>query len=266
MMLQVKDNDGLLDLVSAYVTVTPPGGSSPVSKQPATVTLSNMIQTYTGSALTPTATTNPPGLAITWTNAPQTAVGSYAVTATVNDPNYQGSATGTFTINKAAASVTLSNMIQTYTGSPLAPTATTNPQGLAITWTNAPQTKVGSYLVTAKVNDPNYQGSADGTFTITPAPTSSTPPSVSITNPLGGTVPRSSKITIEAAAIEGTNPLARVDFLVNASVKCSDAAAPYTCSWSVPAAPGKNYQLQAKAYDTGGNVGASAIVTVTSSR
>ena len=46
-----------------------------------------------------------------------------SATVTITDPNYQGSATGTFLINKADATVTLSNLTQTYTGSPLTPTA-----------------------------------------------------------------------------------------------------------------------------------------------
>ncbi len=40
--------------------------------------------------------------------------------------------------------------------------ATTTPAGLAIVWTGAPQTNPGSYLVTATVNDCNYEGSASG--------------------------------------------------------------------------------------------------------
>ena len=48
------------------------------------------------------------------------------------------------TIAKAAATVTLGNLIQTYTGSPLTPTATTVPPGLAIVWTNAPQTNAAA--------------------------------------------------------------------------------------------------------------------------
>jgi MBG domain len=337
-ILQVMDNNGLLDVFPAYVTVTPPSSSIP-SKTPASVTLSNMslsytgstlapsattnppglaitwtnapqtqpgsyavtatvndpayqgsasgtftitktaasvvlsnmTQSYTGGALTPSATTNPPGLAITWTNAPQTNAGSYTVTATVNNPNYQGSASGTFTINKAAASVVLSNMTQTYTGGALTPTATTNPPGLGITWTNAPQTQAGSYAVTAAVNNANYQGSAGGTFTINPAspppppPAGTTPPSVSITSPVAGTL-QIGTVTIQAAVTQGTNPIARVDFLINGSVKCSDTATPYTCVWKMPGGPGKSYQLQAQAYDTAGQIGASAVVNITSSR
>ena len=142
-------------------------GTFMITPAPATVTLSNLTQTYTGNPLTPTATTNPAGLGITWTGAPDTNAGNYPVTATVNNPNYQGNASGTFMINKASATVTLSNLTQAYTGNPLTPTATTNPAGLAIQWTGAPDTNVGTYPVTATVNNPNYQGSASGTFTIT---------------------------------------------------------------------------------------------------
>ena len=243
-------------------------GTFTITKTAASVVLSNLTQTYTGGTLKPTATTNPPGLAITWTNAPQSNAGSYTVTASVNDPDYQGSASGTFTINKAAASVVLSNMTRTYTGSALTPTATTNPAGLAITWTNAPQTQAGSYTVTATVNNPNYQGSASGTFTINaapPLPPASTPPSVTITNPVSGMLPVGT-ITIQAAVIQGTNPIARVDILINGSVKCSDTGAPYICSWKMPGAPGKSYQIQAQVFDTAGQVGASSLVNVTSSR
>ena len=264
MMLQVVDNAGLIDVLPVYVVVTPANSGS--SKAPATVTLSNLSQTYTGAALMPTATTNPAGLAIVWTNAPQTAAGTYAVTATVSDPNYQGSATATFTINKAVASVTLLNMTQTYTGAPLTPGGTTAPAGLAIAWTNAPDTMPGHYAITAAINDPNYTGSANGTFTINPAP-GSTPPVAAIASPANGaTVTIKSSVNIQANVTVGSNPVSRLDFLVNGAVACSDTTVPYSCSWTVPGAQGKTYQLQAKAYDTTGQVGSSSVVTVTSSR
>jgi|GEM_PF-2162657 len=38
--------------------------------------------------------TRPAGLAVTWPNAPQTIHGSYPVTATINNPNHQSTATG----------------------------------------------------------------------------------------------------------------------------------------------------------------------------
>ncbi len=74
-----------------------------IAKAAATVTLGNLTgHIYDGTAKAATATTNPVGLDVTITyngstTAPS-AVGSYSVVATVNDANYQGSATGTLTI------------------------------------------------------------------------------------------------------------------------------------------------------------------------
>jgi len=88
-MLQVTDNDGLTDIMPAYAVVTPP--AVPISsKTPASVTLSNLTMNFTGGTLAPSATTNPPGLALTWTNAPQSQPGSYTVQVgqhISNDPN-----------------------------------------------------------------------------------------------------------------------------------------------------------------------------------
>lgn len=73
----------------------------------ATVTLGDLTQTYTGTPLTPTAATNPSGLALSWSNATQTNAGSYQVSATITDPAFQGGASGTFTIRKADQSIAL---------------------------------------------------------------------------------------------------------------------------------------------------------------
>ena len=155
-----ESNNSVLDYVS-------------VNKAAATVVLDNLTQTYTGSALMPTATTNPPGLAITWTGAPQTNAGSYPVTATVNDANYQGSASGTFTINKAVATVVLSNLNQTYDGTEKTVTSETDPAGLNVTFTyngsDVPPVDAGIYSVVATVQDTNYEGCTQGSLIIAKA-------------------------------------------------------------------------------------------------
>jgi hypothetical protein len=148
-----------------------------VNQATATVTLHSLTQTYTGSPLAATATTTPSGLTVNITYngsaiAP-TAVGYYAVAATINDPNYQGTASGTLVIGKATATVTLARLTQTYTGSPLSATATTTPANLnvIVTYngsTTAP-TAAGSYAVVATINDPNYQGTASGSLVIAQA-------------------------------------------------------------------------------------------------
>ena len=66
------------------------------------VLLGNLNQTYDGAAKTVSVTTLPTNLVVSVTydgsaSAPTNA-GSYVVVATINEPNYQGSATNTLTI------------------------------------------------------------------------------------------------------------------------------------------------------------------------
>ena len=140
------------------------------------VSLSNLSQTYDGSAKTATVTTDPPGLAtLTSYNGSYTAptaAGSYAVVATVTEAGYSGSATGTLTIAKATASVTLTNLAQTYDGTPRAASATCVPAvSYSLTYDGSPAapTNAGSYTVVAAVTDANYQGGATGTLVVAKA-------------------------------------------------------------------------------------------------
>ncbi len=79
-------------------------GTLVVSQAPATVTLDNVAATYNGVPQSASATTNPPGLTVNYsyngTNTPPIAPGTYAVVATIDDTNYQGSVSGSFTIAK----------------------------------------------------------------------------------------------------------------------------------------------------------------------
>lgn len=83
---------------AATATITP---------APAAVVLSNLVQQYDGTPKPVTVTTTPTGVAVNVTydgsgTAPS-AVGSYAVVATVSDPNYTGSAAGVLQITDADA-------------------------------------------------------------------------------------------------------------------------------------------------------------------
>jgi glucose/arabinose dehydrogenase len=96
------------------------------------------------------------------------------------------------------------------------------------------------------------------------APGDATPPVVSITNPANNAlVARKATVTITATANDNVG-VARVDFLVNGALQCTDTNAPYSCNWKVPAAPNKTFQLQARAFDQAGNSGTSATVSVRS--
>ncbi len=85
-------------------------GSLAVTSATAPVTLGNLTQVWDGAAEPATGTTMPPGLAVTLTYdgnvaVPQTA-GTYTVVGTINDSNYQGSATGSFVIDKGTPVIT----------------------------------------------------------------------------------------------------------------------------------------------------------------
>ena len=80
-----------------------------VTKAEATLTLGGLSQTYDGTARTVSATTVPAGkvVVISYDGAPEApaGAGSYAVTATIDDPIYQASATGTLVVAKAGQAI-----------------------------------------------------------------------------------------------------------------------------------------------------------------
>ncbi|HRT04728.1 MAG TPA: MBG domain-containing protein [Kiritimatiellia bacterium] len=149
-------------------------GTLVVAKVPAAVTLGNLQQTYDGTPRAATATTDPAGLAVRFTYSgasnPPTAPGNYWVEAAVDDPIWQGTASGILAVAKASAAVTVGNLRQTYDGAPRAASAETDPAGLPVVLTYNgsanPPTDAGSYVVTAKVVSASYAGAATGTLVV----------------------------------------------------------------------------------------------------
>ena len=199
---------------SAPATITPPytvtavySGDSTyigstntltVNNAVAAITLGSLAATYDGTAKRATATTVPVGLTVSlaYSNATYalsasgpTNAGTYSVFGSVNQTVsgllYVGSASNNLVIAKVLATVTLSNLNQTYNGTARPATATTVPPGLPVSFTysnatyaasaNAP-TNVGTYTVVGTVADLNHQGSATGNLVIAPslAPTNLT--------------------------------------------------------------------------------------------
>ena len=174
---------GRYDVLAVVVDPNYEGGAMGtlvIGNMLATVTLANLNHIYDGTAKAATAATTPAGLAVTLSysrnGSPIAApidAGSYAVTATVDDPSYQGTTTGTLVIAKATAPVVLSNLRHTYDGTPKAASATTTPAGLAVAIVYAQNgtpvpspIAAGSYDVTATIVDLNYMGSAGGVLVI----------------------------------------------------------------------------------------------------
>ncbi|MFT2009570.1 MBG domain-containing protein [Pontibacter sp. 13R65] len=98
--------------------------------------------------------------------------GTVKIKATLAEqPNYQSvSKEAELVIRKAAATVTLGSLSQTYTGLPRAVTVTTAPAGLSnsITYggnTTAP-VNAGTYAIVATITDQNYTGQASGSLVV----------------------------------------------------------------------------------------------------
>lgn len=178
-----------------------------------TITPASLTQTYNGTPRSVVITTAPAGLATTLTyngNAAQPVnAGSYAVVATVNDPNYVGTASATLTVQKATAQVTIApaSLTQTYNGSPRSVTVTTVPAGLATTITyngnTATPVNAGSYAVAVTVSDPNYLGSASATLTVQKATAQVTFTSGTLTQVYSAT-PKSVTVTTVPAGLACT--------------------------------------------------------------
>ncbi|MBC6610420.1 T9SS type A sorting domain-containing protein [Hymenobacter sp. BT507] len=154
-----------------------------VKKATTTLSFNNLSQVYTGSPLAPLAYTSDPaglgGISISYSqngsDVPAAInAGDYSVMATLNNPNYEAMPVITgFTIQKAAATVTLDALSHIYTGKAQPATATTSAAGsssFAITYNGAttPPVNAGRYTVVATLLNDNYEGSASGTLVIEP--------------------------------------------------------------------------------------------------
>jgi hypothetical protein len=191
-------------------------------------------------------------------------VGTHTLSAAYTSSNGFSSATTsttTFTVGQAAATVTLSNLSQTYTGSPLSVTAATTPAGLAVSVTyngsTTEPTAAGSYAVIATINNLDYSGSASGTLTIAKAITTITF-SANPTNPTLG------QPDLLSATVTGVGqPSGTVVFSSGATTLCTaalNASGMASCSF-VPSTDG-NLTVTAQYQGDGNHLVSSASMTL----
>ena len=128
------------------------------------------VEFYQGDTLIGTSVVAP--YHFTWSNV---AAGTYVISAKATDNLGASTLSAPVTINvtKAAATVSLGGLSQTYDGAAKAVLASTDPIGLTVSFSYdgsaiAP-TAAGSYAVVGTVDDANYSGSATGTLVIAPA-------------------------------------------------------------------------------------------------
>jgi hypothetical protein len=171
-----------------------------VNKASATLNVSNTTQVYDGTQKSVTVTTTPSGLTsieVTYNGSltPPSAVGTYQVISTLTNSNYTATPdTSTLTISATSAAISISNLNQTYTGSALPATVSTNPTGLSYTVTyNGSATvpiNAGSYTVIATLTGGTFTGADTATLVInksTPVIVWSTPTSITFGTALSST-------------------------------------------------------------------------------
>ena len=129
------------------------------------------------------------------------ATGTYPITYYfLGDSNFNSLTdnTKTLMVVNSNATITLSNLNQTYDGQPKWADFATNPPGLTASVTyngsTTPPTNAGSYSITASITSTGYTGSANDTFTITkitPAFTNLSSPAITqgtVSTVLGGNI------------------------------------------------------------------------------
>ena len=164
-------------------SVTSDAATLTVGKIAATVTLANLTQTYDGQPKPVTVSTDPAGLAVNVTydgsSVAPIAAGSYTVVATVDDAAYEGSASGTLTIQPKAASVTPDAAGKVYGEADPALTGTlagfVATDGVTAAYSRIAGEVVGDYATSASLSPANALANYDITyntavFTITPRP------------------------------------------------------------------------------------------------
>ena len=185
-------------------------------------------------------------------------------TASISSPAEGSTASGLTTVNVTASdnSGTVSKVDLYRSGIFL---ASDNSAPFSFSWDTTKETN-GSHTLQAKAYDPssNIGSSAIITVTVNNNTLDTESPIVLITSPTNGsTVARRATITFSAAASDNVG-VTRVEFYINGSLACTDTTADidgltYACSWKVPSASKKTYQIQARAYDAAGKIGTSQI-------
>ena len=197
------------------------------------------LQAAAGSS--PPQDTTPPNVAIT---SPTGGTVSGVVSVSVNASDNVGVTRVDFLVNGATVS--------TDTSAPY-----------LFTW-NSATVPDGSVTLTAVAYDAagNSKTSAPVTVTVSNAPPPSsdtTPPTVAIASPTGGTVSGTVNVSVNASDNVGVT---RVDLRVNGATVASTNASPYQFSWNSASAPNGMVSLTAVAFDAAGNSATSSAVSL----
>ena len=180
-------------------------------------------------------------------------------TCAISSPSSGVTASGTITVSVSASDNLGVSSVQLYVDGILRSTDSASPYSFAWDTTSVGN---GSHSLMAKALDAggNSGTSASLTINVQNAVTDTTPPVSAITSPTSGAVV-SGTITPAASASDNVG-VARVEFYVDAVLRATDTASPFSFSWDTTTVANGNHTLVSKAYDAAGNVGTSSAVTI----
>lgn len=122
----------------------------------------------------------------------------------------------------------------------------------------------GSVTLTAAAYDAAGNSAVSSPVTVTVSnvvapPPDTTPPTVSIASPSGGTVSGNVAVSVNASDNVG---VARVDLLVNGATVATSNVGPWQFTWDSSTVPNGAATLTARAYDAAGNLATSSAVSL----
>jgi thermitase len=123
----------------------------------------------------------------------------------------------------------------------------------------------GTHVLTVNATDSSGNvGTASNNVNVNNvAVTDTTAPAVAITQPLSGAsissvTSTSGQLQIAVAASDNV-AVSQVSIYIDGALKCTDTAAPYSCSWNTKKVGSGTHTITAKAWDTSGNTSSASI-------
>jgi len=187
-------------------------------------------------------------------------VPTVSLTAPTNGASLTLGTAATLSATAAASSGTTVTRVDFLSGSTVVGTALSPTSGsnYSVAWT---PTAAGISSLTARVTDSS--GTAVTSSIVNVNVVAAAAPTISLTAPsMGAVVTAGSNVTLTATAAPGAGAtVAQVQFLVGTTVLSTVSTAPYTATWTPPAAG--NFSLTARVTDSTGAVVTSSAVSVT---
>ena len=171
--------------------------------------------------------------------------------------------------NRAGNSVPLATVTGVWSGIVNASVSgTTNASGI-VTFSSPQSSASGTFTFTVTgvsasgyTYNPalNIRNSASITANLAQNPTDSTPPTINIISPTGGSIVLGN-VSVQVNAKDNV-AVKKVELYVDGVLKATSTKAPFTTKWSTNRAAIGQHALQAKAYDAAGNKSVSSAVSV----